>query len=254
MTNKMREVDVLMTRGEGRHKVVTAIECKDWKKPVDDTVVEGFAKKCSSLHVNKAIIVSTRGFTPEALVDAAHEGISCLSLSDVASFSWVHPEAEFVQYERRWHYRWSFDMGEANAVVGTAIAVEDLNGNSVPLEVLNAQAVKALSQLTPPWPPEENAQPIDFEFSKIDGIRVRHVGTESVYPILRAKVHVEIEMVEVQRAPFNLHEYVDHQNQEKFEFAQNELVLGGRKARLMLVPEGKDQRAVKLVFDPVKES
>lgn len=252
VTKKMREVDVLIVRGKGRHKSVTAVECKDWNRPVDDPVIEQWAKKCSSLQVNKGIIVSSGGFTPEALIDAEHEGISCLSLNDVQSFDWLARDAAFTHYERRKNFAWTFDLGEANSFV-KAMVIVDSGGNQVPINVLNAQAAAVLDRNAENAPPKDHLSSVVITFDHVEELRVCDTETQTLYPIVKAMVRVEFDEVELQRSLLRLHEYVDHQTGECHQIAQNEFEMYGRKARLMIVPNDEGGRTVKLVFDPVSE-
>jgi len=45
-TGELREIDVLIVRKELHRTTNVAIECKDWKRPLDSAVVEHFKKKC----------------------------------------------------------------------------------------------------------------------------------------------------------------------------------------------------------------
>jgi hypothetical protein len=56
------------------------VECRDHKRRKGPAAIEGFAKKTENLGANLRMMVSKKGFTPQALRLAAHEHIDCLSL------------------------------------------------------------------------------------------------------------------------------------------------------------------------------
>jgi Restriction endonuclease len=252
VTGKMREVDVLITRGDGRHKIVTAIECKDWKKVVSDIVVEHFAKKCAALHVNKVIIVSSKGFTREALIDAQHEGVSCLSLSDATSFDWMSPTAVFTHNQCLKRFHWMFDLGPGGPKLASGFVVEDSAGTLVPWDVLNAQADVQIAKEVGAPPVEPGEVVHELRFDRVDNLYARDPSTRAAYSIVKAIVRATYQYLPVKQSPIRLHEYLDHQAGERFEIAQSELDIGGTRARLMFVPNEQGGKAVKLVLDPKK--
>ncbi|GEK13026.1 restriction endonuclease [Aliivibrio fischeri] len=84
ITQENREIDVLLTNGSGRFLNRVAIECKDWATKVGSPVVEGFHTKIKDLHIEKAIIVSSKVFSAPALDKAKFYNISCLTLDDLS--------------------------------------------------------------------------------------------------------------------------------------------------------------------------
>src|SRR5262249_32271993 len=55
-------------------------ECKDHSRRKGPDAVEAFAKRMENLGANLRLMVSRKGFTPQALQLAKHEHIGCLSL------------------------------------------------------------------------------------------------------------------------------------------------------------------------------
>lgn len=101
VTGRKREHDIVITYMLTPHRMfVVAVECRDRRRPVDDTQVEAFARKCSKTGVDKGIIVSSSGFAPEALTDAAFCNIDCFTLEQVAHLEWIAPKF-FETLERR---------------------------------------------------------------------------------------------------------------------------------------------------------
>ena len=82
VTGALREHDVLITQKRGHHVTLTAIECRDRSRKFGVPEVEAFAAKCRDTGINKAFIVSSKGFTKTALKKAVHENVGCLLFKD----------------------------------------------------------------------------------------------------------------------------------------------------------------------------
>ncbi len=65
-----REFDVVITVSQGPRNLMVGIECKDWKKPVDLPKVDGFINKTRDCGIDRAVMVSSRGFSGPALAKA----------------------------------------------------------------------------------------------------------------------------------------------------------------------------------------
>lgn len=76
-TGTLREHDVLVTHRVGHHLARTAIECRDRSHKVGVPDVEAFAAKCRDTSIDRAVIVSSTGFTKTALTKAKHENVRC---------------------------------------------------------------------------------------------------------------------------------------------------------------------------------
>jgi hypothetical protein len=89
ITGTFREFDIVVTFLLGHHTFVTAIECKDHKRPVSVKEVEAFASKIESCPVNRGCLVAAK-FTNNALVLAKAKKISCISLHRAANLDWLN--------------------------------------------------------------------------------------------------------------------------------------------------------------------
>jgi hypothetical protein len=89
ITGELREHDVLLTLASGHHTTRIGIECRDRSRKITVNDVEGFAAKCDHTGVDKAVMVSPKGFSKSALRKAEFLGVKCLMLSDAASFPWL---------------------------------------------------------------------------------------------------------------------------------------------------------------------
>jgi hypothetical protein len=75
-----RQYDVVIRGSFGGRPALGVMECKDHNKKKGPADVEAFAKKTENLGANFRVMVSSKGFTPQAMKLAKHEFIGCLSL------------------------------------------------------------------------------------------------------------------------------------------------------------------------------
>jgi hypothetical protein len=75
-----RQFDVVIRGTFGGRQVLGVIECKDHKRQKGPDAIEAFAKKAENVGANVRLMVSSRGFTEQALRLAAFEHVECLSL------------------------------------------------------------------------------------------------------------------------------------------------------------------------------
>jgi hypothetical protein len=75
-----REFDVTV-RGEfAGHQMLGVIECKDWADKVGTPELDAFIQKSSDINANFRLIVSPKGFTGPALIQAKDAGVGVYSL------------------------------------------------------------------------------------------------------------------------------------------------------------------------------
>ncbi|MBM6402300.1 hypothetical protein [Phycicoccus sonneratiae] len=78
ITQTAREVDVCIFTRVAGHEVTVSIECRDWKRPQDVSWVEQEYAKHLRLPTNVLVLVSSSGFTQEALALASSHGVATL--------------------------------------------------------------------------------------------------------------------------------------------------------------------------------
>lgn len=98
-TGRRREHDVVITRRDAHHTILTAIEVKDTGRKVGVPQIEAFSKKCEKTGVHHRVIVSGSGFTKSASAKADALDIACIHLSEAEAFDWMGLEF-FVRIER----------------------------------------------------------------------------------------------------------------------------------------------------------
>ncbi len=74
------QIDLLTSHSDGIHCYKTAIECKHWNKKVDKTPITNLAFILKDAGIEKGVIVSKAGFTPDARKVAKSENISLVEL------------------------------------------------------------------------------------------------------------------------------------------------------------------------------
>jgi len=133
VTGKKRQFDVVVTQGEGHHVVITAIECKDHKRPVDVEKVEAFISKIQGCNVHRGILVSSKGFSEDALKLSAAHKITTITLEEVEIFDWLSPDFTFAEHIRHVD-RLEVWMGlstllpDLDTILASGACVTDANG------------------------------------------------------------------------------------------------------------------------------
>lgn len=207
ITGGKREHDCVIRIQSGHHEIVTAVECKEHSKPIDVKEIEAFETKCKDTNINKAVIVSAKGFTKNALAKASHFGISCLSLEDVQSFEWMAC-AESVCYivnfrKISWHF-----LPENKELLGcTDFTLFDEGGKPIQLDQLThnlqKEAIKCMDSNCVETIEEEK----NFVFASVPFRAKRNsdgVTSEIKQAIAKTKYSIE-----VKKTPFNLFSYQD---------------------------------------------
>lgn len=155
-TGKTREHDVLITWDHGHHQIITAIECRDRSRPVGVPDVEAFADKCASTGVSTGVIVSATGFRKSALVKAAARSITCMDLTEVDNFAWLHPDFEAVTHARQFGDI-SIEVIFKDAKPNVCGIFIDAQGNEFPSENFINLVCQSLHQLE--FSEENNSEP-----------------------------------------------------------------------------------------------
>ncbi|MCI3938591.1 restriction endonuclease [Chryseobacterium aahli] len=78
------QIDVLTSESDGLKTYQTAIECKYLKKKVDKDVVMKLRSIMDDCNIQRGIIVSRSGFTPDAKKFAEHKAVKIVQLREVS--------------------------------------------------------------------------------------------------------------------------------------------------------------------------
>lgn len=88
VTGTMRQVDVLMKQNIGQYQMIIAIDCKDYKSPVDVKSVEEFHGLLTDVGAHKGALVCPKGFTRTAKKRAKSYHIDLYSPVDTEPHKW----------------------------------------------------------------------------------------------------------------------------------------------------------------------
>ena len=79
-----REIDVLVETIVNQMPIKIAFECKDYNRPVDIKIVDGFISKCADIpSINSKVIVATKGFSEGARKKAKGHNIQLYTFEDI---------------------------------------------------------------------------------------------------------------------------------------------------------------------------
>lgn len=77
------QIDVLTSHSDGVHNYDTAIECKYWKEKVNKDIVMKVSEIIDDANINKGVIVSKGGFTPDGITFAKYRNIGLVELREI---------------------------------------------------------------------------------------------------------------------------------------------------------------------------
>ncbi|MDG9671797.1 restriction endonuclease [Hahella sp. CR1] len=189
-TGEKREIDVLISYGSGRHKRLTAIECKDWKAKVDVKVVDEFWAKLGCLNINKGIIVSSSGFTQPALTKAEFYNISCLHMEDLESLEWL-PLANIVVLRKvvtKCNFKINIDFEFVNGIKNPKIILS--NGNEFNKNIMKINAISHVNKISIDGLESDKTYRELVKFHPKD-FKVIDVDLEKEYPAVEVFMYVE---------------------------------------------------------------
>ncbi len=89
----LREVDVLVEFDAGGRRFRLGVDVKHERRPLDLTKTEQLFAKSQALEVDRFVVVSTSGYTADALKEYAPRGLELLTLDELESLEWVAIES-----------------------------------------------------------------------------------------------------------------------------------------------------------------
>ncbi len=82
------QIDVLASHSDGIHNYTTAIECKYWKDNVSKDTIMKVAAIIEDAKIDKGVIVSKQGYTPDAIEFAKYKNIGLVELREMQEQDW----------------------------------------------------------------------------------------------------------------------------------------------------------------------
>lgn len=82
------QIDVLTSHSDGLHSYKTAVECKYWEQTINKDIIMKVAEIVEDTGLNKGVIVSKNGFTPDAISYAKYKNIGLIELREPNEDDW----------------------------------------------------------------------------------------------------------------------------------------------------------------------
>ncbi|ELE5027163.1 restriction endonuclease [Vibrio fluvialis] len=93
-----RQIDVKVTQRSALHEIVTLIECKYWKKPIERTTIDIVAASLDDLNASKAVVFTTVGYQQGAEAYAKSKNIDIFVVRDLLEEEWGKPGRNIEMY------------------------------------------------------------------------------------------------------------------------------------------------------------
>jgi hypothetical protein len=202
VTGRPREHDVVLTFTQRHHKIILVLECRDRSRKVGVNAIEEFRSKCEDTGVHRGIIVSSTGFTRDALEKAgtARYNIGCLSLDQAERLDWCLAAGIEVRQRRMMHVH-LHALPERQVGAGAVLYTNSgtLVGESQ-VQQIGRQCLKDFSTPTD--------GPITRRF--VDPAPAFHVVDENGDRVGLRRLEVDVTYEVASRlSPFEFREYVD---------------------------------------------
>lgn len=84
----LRQIDIVIRQNIGQYPILVIMQCKDEKKPLDVNAVGEFADVVHDVRAQKGALVSSSGFSENAIQLARERGIDTFRLIDTSSIDW----------------------------------------------------------------------------------------------------------------------------------------------------------------------
>jgi Restriction endonuclease len=251
VTGDKREHDVLLTWRNAHHTTVLAIECRDRSRKITVNDVESFHSKCSDTVVSQGVLVSSRGFTRNAIAKARHLGIRTLQLSEVASFNWLATTGITGLSRHITHIAWLFEPAEELDRIPELYTVLMPAGQPIQMDVLKTAAQSEFRKIPhTDTPPPSGKRVIIFTDP---GLTLRDDLNQEIHLVGRAIVEVHYEIRE-EFVPLQLVSYTDRASGTSItDAAVAEMKIGDVKGKLMIVYKEAEGGRVVFVRDRKSE-
>lgn len=237
-TEEPREHDVVITRRDAHHVIVTALECKDWARKVDAPVIDAFATKCEATGVHERIIVSASGFTNGARSKALKHNVACMELSEAASLDWMENNV-IIHVERTLEH-----------TLAEVFFVDDVHP-PLPFTVYTGGG----DEMTPPHFSGMGLEALQIQFPTDSGDGLRHVlvktpgwyaigGDGGCYPIANIGLELTVRFGQ-KTSQFELHTYKGPY--AEYGIASTDVQVGPFSGKIMMI---EDRDGTRVVWSP----
>lgn len=87
-SEELRQIDITVKQNIGQYEMLIAIDCKDYKVPVDVKDIEQFIGLVKDIKANKGVMVAANGFTDTAKRIGGKAGLNLYRLIDTEAHDW----------------------------------------------------------------------------------------------------------------------------------------------------------------------
>lgn len=140
------QIDVLTNHSDGIHNYKTAIECKYWKDKINKDIVMKVSEIIEDAGINKGVIVSKSGFTPDGISFAKHRNIGLVELREIEEKDWEGRGRIFDI--KTWIHRPEILGTVIDAVDKTELDREVIEIDKVKIELLDGNKVPFIDYMT----------------------------------------------------------------------------------------------------------
>ncbi len=126
-TGELREVDVLIEETVAGHNIRIAVECIDRSRRASVQWVEEMHSKFESLPVHALILVSKKGFTPQAIKKALTYGHEAYEFSELETNDWSFNMPHVLLGAIFWHKEeTSFVVGISDITLASGLSSDSI--------------------------------------------------------------------------------------------------------------------------------
>lgn len=145
-SGKLRQIDVTVKQKVGQYNMLIAIDCKDYRVPVDVKDVEEFVGLIKDIRANKGAMVAANGFTDTAKRVGEKAGLDLYRLVDAEAHDWrayvsIPVLCDFrgiKNFQFIFHTPLSYVLAQMNPKESIEIVLYDLNHKPIgkPVDLL----------------------------------------------------------------------------------------------------------------------
>ena len=140
------QIDVLTNHSDGIHNYKTAIECKYWKDKINKDIVMKVSEIIEDAGINKGVIVSRNGFTPDGISYAKYRNIGLVELREVEEKDLANRGRVFGF--KSWINRPEILQTVIDAVDKTELDREIIELKKVKIELINGDIIPIREYMT----------------------------------------------------------------------------------------------------------
>ena len=248
ITGQLREIDVFVSRGEGHHKHLIAIECRDRQTPIGVPDIEAFRTKTKDLNINKAVFVSSSGYRNTALTKAQFYNISCLDIDEVEDFEWLLADCIHFHEKKLLKTHWKINTNDEEAKSSNNLVVKTTAGELVTNEVLAANSQKVFNELDLSSCEIGKVYGQNFPV-KHDNLVIVDDDAEKQYPVTECEVYLEWQCT-IKELPLKRIKYGDRtEGQDIARAAIAKVALGELDGHIMMVEQGDGSTQILITSD-----